>query len=66
MLVVGISGSDQWHVGSSSGQRGEFYIILHRQLPPQASRKADPPQGWLQAKLFPTTYEDLGESGGGA
>lgn len=57
MLIAEISGSDQWHVDSKVGQRGGFCIILHRQLPPLASRKADPGHAWLQAKLLPTSIQ---------
>lgn len=56
MLMVGISGSDQWQVGSKIGQRGGFYIVLHRRLPPLASSKADPGHGWLQAKLSSPSF----------
>lgn len=66
MLIVEISGCDQWHVDSRAGQRGGFCIILHRQLPPLASRKADSGHVWLQAKLLPTSIQawekEVGES----
>lgn len=37
--------------------------MLHRQLPPLASRKVDPRHGRLQAKLLPTSFQGLGERG---
>lgn len=65
MLIAEISGSDQWHVDSKVGQRGGFCIILHRQLPPLASRKADPGHAWLQAKLLPTSIQAWEKEAGG-
>ena len=44
--------------GSGTLQRG-FYIMLHRQLPSLASRKADPGHGQLQAKLLTTSFQSL-------